>query len=245
MVSNLDTYLVSWDKASKTNLEQYRKTLDYVMSNISCAALRCESVNCQNADHIEQLDRLYKFMVECLLDASDELPLYKRSDKFEKVVGWNQYCRQPYEDARRKFILWCEGGKLRSGKIFDEMKCSRSLFKNSLKYCRMNELKLRRERLLQLFDGCKTSLFWKELKKLKPKVSSSLTIDGSSDIDEILSSLENGYKGISVNAFATTNNVDIDFSEGIINESQYAATGKNLKDAVDNLNTSLGWDMIH
>ena len=99
IVSDAGICLDSWDKATKLQLSKYLETLEYFASKVPCATLRCNNMNCQDIEHIQQLDRVYVFIVKCILDTSDELPLYTRTDKYEKVVGWNEHCKRLYRDA--------------------------------------------------------------------------------------------------------------------------------------------------
>ena len=46
---------------------------------------------------------VHVFTVKYCLCASDMWPLYKRTNKYEKLVGWKKHCKQLYDDARLKF----------------------------------------------------------------------------------------------------------------------------------------------
>ena len=76
-----------------------------------------------------------------------EYSSYKKYDNKLKIVGWNHYCKDLYSLARDKFLTWHINGRIRHGAIFDNMKSSRNNFKNALKLCSKNELKIRKYNL--------------------------------------------------------------------------------------------------
>ena len=50
--------------------------------------------------------------------------------------------------------------------MFDEMKLARSNFKNALQFCRNNELKHRKAKLLSKFHSGNKSNFWLEVRNM-------------------------------------------------------------------------------
>ena len=68
----------------------------------------------------------------------------KTAEKNTRVIGWNCYCKDFYTTAREDFLKWHQGGRIRSGELFEKMKASRTNFKNAIKFCRINEDLIRR-----------------------------------------------------------------------------------------------------
>ena len=67
------------------------------------------------------------------------------------------------------------------------MKRSRKDFKNALDYCKNNEMKLKKEKMLALFAKNNKINFWKCCNSLKNKPTDRLlAIDGCSDTLEII-----------------------------------------------------------
>ena len=86
---------------------------------------------------------------------------FKHGEKH--ITGWNRYCKNLHGDARKKFLIWHSHGRIRVGETFEAMKTSRSTFKKALKFCRKNELRLKKEILLAKFKTKKSKFFWKEV----------------------------------------------------------------------------------
>ena len=83
------------------------------------------------------------------------------------MVGWNRYCKDLYAKAREDFLSWHRNGRVRFGNCFLSMKRSRSEFKKALRFCRTNELRIRKEILLDKFAFRNKQVFWKELRNSK------------------------------------------------------------------------------
>ena len=117
--------------------------------------LSCNVSNCQSEVHRLQLENIYECLTEALLLCSENFPTNRPNPGYKSVVGWNLYCKDLYKTARERFLKWHNGGRIRSGNIFDLMKSSRSIFKNALNYVRKNELCIRKEILLSKFGNAK------------------------------------------------------------------------------------------
>ena len=59
----------------------------------------------------------------------------------------------------KKFFVWHHSGRIRSGTVFDEMKSARFNLKNKLQFCRNNEIKLGKAKLLSRFHSGSKSNF--------------------------------------------------------------------------------------
>ena len=114
------------------------------------------------------------------------LPSQVNGSGFKQVIGWNRYCKPLYQDAREKFLIWIENGRLRDGQLFANMKDTRSRFRNALKYCRNNEVRIRKEIFIENYYSNNKGDFWQQCRKHTSKTSSSKTINGKSDMGDIL-----------------------------------------------------------
>ena len=142
------------------------------------------------------MHELYSDMLDCICLAGSFLPMRNISRNNNRVVGWNNYCKSLYADARKKFLAWHKGGRLRYGPCFENMKSSRTVFKNALNYCKKNEAKIRKEILLENFLDNKYK-FWKELSKINGNSSKkAVLIDGKTDLNEIAMIFDEKYRKI-------------------------------------------------
>ena len=135
---------------------------------------------------MRDLEAFYDDILEALDTAALCLPAQNVCRRENRVVGWNTYCKELYGIAREKYLIWHAGGRVRNGIIFDEMKFARTSFKNALNYCKKNELKIRKENLLNKFKWKNKTQFWRDVAKIKGNVFNSCAqIDGKSDVLEI------------------------------------------------------------
>ena len=81
--------------------------------------------------------------------------------------------------------MWCRAGRPRIGPMYETMKSCRSVLKNSLKFCRKNEQKIKADRLAKhLFENDHLS-FCKEVKKqqnCKVAMPSCIGVRGKANI---------------------------------------------------------------
>ena len=179
---------ISWDKATDEMKNLYQKDLDDLILYLYDDVLTCNEPNCSSSAHIYSLEALYSNLCECISVISEyNLPIYKNNGKEHRVIGWNRYCKDFYTTAREDFLKWHQGGRIRSGELFEKMKASRTNFKNAIKFCRINEDLIRKENLLMKFNSRNKSSFWKEVKQLNGTTSKIISyIDGKSDVDDIM-----------------------------------------------------------
>ena len=241
---------VAWDKVTPEIKMEYYLELDHLALEIWDDVLSCRNESCNISSHIDGLDKLYHMIFDAISISSELLPKYNSSKKDKFVIGWDSYCKNKYSIARHHYLLWHQGGKPRNGLLFDNMKLSRSDFKNALKYCRNNEMKIRKENLLAKLNSTKKSLFWNEVRKIKGKNSNSLAyIDGKSDPNEVAKLFDTKYKKILNDPASCVkpcdnshsllyNNFDENLSVPLISMN-------DVTTAIDKINLGLGWDKIH
>ena len=243
--SNMHDLLILWEKASPEQIDQYALCLDELVSEFINSGIMCHTEMCHNTEHLNDLNVIFEFIKECIYFASHEfLPIKSVSRNNYKVVpGWNQFCRERYLYAKQIFVQWVNGGRIRNGALFDEMKRSRCEFKNALNYCKKNELRIRRENFLLNFKTRRMNRFWKATKKLNPKAGCSLTIDGKTDLNDVVNVFSSKYRGIFDDPNSRSTNITP------VNHGDEPFHYLFLSDCIDNniakINTGLGFDMIH
>ncbi len=96
------------------------------------------------------------------------------------VPGWNERCLELRKVARTSFLTWKENGKPRYGIYYENMKKSRTNFKKALKFCKENEIKIKKDKLLKSYAKNNKS----DLKKTNKEIFN--IVDGKTDKNEIL-----------------------------------------------------------
>ena len=140
---------------SETNLQDQHSEKNEIKWNNISDVLSCNLSIFDNPSHQRQLDYVYSVLVESLHISS--FPLNKMSkDCRRQIPGWNWYCRVLYADGRKHFLSWCRNGRPRNNELFEIIKTSQAAFKNALKFCRRNELRIKKTILLSKFEQKKT-----------------------------------------------------------------------------------------
>ena len=227
-----------WDKLTDEDISQYAENLDFFISGLDFPALACKNLDCQCESHTRELDNLYEFLIRAIETCSSFLPKRKSNKSFSPVIGWNEHCRESYNIARQNFKFWRLNGSIRNGPLFDEMKDSRNSFKKALKFCKENELKLKKNKLIENFS-CKGD-FWKEVRKLNPKKNPPNDIDGETDLTRIVEIFDKKYKSI-------LNDSDCISASNIQTSQNSSAkfTLNSIYTSIFQLKPNIGWDGIH
>ena len=209
-------------------------------------SLNCHDVNCDKSDCLELIDDLYDLIVSSVESSSMVFLKEKtRKSKYKVIPGWNRIVKSSYLDFRDKYKVWCERGRPRDHFTFDQMRISRSVFKDKLKDCKCNE---NREIMLSIeskFQSKNMKDFWKEVKSKKGKNSVSNAIDGYTDSDEIVRLFSNKF--IPDN-FINDDNVifeDEGFRNCTSENFNTAISSFRFKEYIDLLKTGGGHDNIH
>ena len=87
--------------------------------------------------------------------------------KFVIIPGWNDYVKEFHKTARYHFLLWKDNGRPLLGRLYEDMKTSRSKFKNALDECKRNERDIRNMKLLENFKNKDMEKFWCEVTNAK------------------------------------------------------------------------------
>ena len=123
----------------------------------------CVDESC-TTNHAEQIDIYIDRLVKVIKQSSEDFSNVNKKN-FKAIPVWNKVCKKKYEGARTMFFKWLSNGRIRSGAIYQQIKDSRKLFQNALKYCKYNEPQLRDENMAQDFASGRTSHFCKMQKR--------------------------------------------------------------------------------
>ena len=267
-VNDESVFFVRWDKASQNDISLYGDYLDYSVSNLHFSSLYCSDVNCTSEDHKRELGLIYQYVVDAIKECSSHLPLNSNLAKFESIAGWNDHCKALYASARDKFLVWRRNGSVRSGQIFEEMKSSRGIFKKALKFCRDNQLNIKKRKLLENFTQSNKGGFWKMVSKTTRKKTTSNyhSIDDKNEGDEIAKIFDSNYRSIlddsqcqsipdnghqfltisqSIADNQSSRSAQSAVSSQISLENPQVFTLASVNKCIDTLKTNLGWDFIH
>jgi len=122
------------------------------------------------------------------------------------------------------------------------MKSSRSSFRNALKFCRSNEMYLKKQKFLSKLRARNSKSFWNEVRKIKGGITNSRCIDGTSDSAEIVNILNNKYRDILDNSECQSTVVN---HQSTRNNELMTFTMREWDIAINRLNPVEGFNHIH
>ena len=187
-----------WDKASRDQVDNYTQTLEILAEEtVAPPSLSCYDTNCNNPEHINDIKVMFSTLHDVIkYSESNNIPMNRPGNKRAKLIpGWNEHCKTFHSLARVAFLKWMDCGKPRFGQVFEDMKDTRKQFKYALRTCKKNEKRICREKFFQLHGHTNKSKFWKEIRKLNPKVKSTL-IDGCDNDGDACRSFERRFRDV-------------------------------------------------
>ncbi|CAK1594992.1 unnamed protein product [Parnassius mnemosyne] len=159
---------------------------------------------CYNLDHRKSIDTMYNKIVTSLSEAAVSSYNKGKCRKGVRIVGWNRHVKDAHRDARQKFINWVWHGKPIGGKLYKEMYESKKLFKQKLKFCQNNEYQIKMDMLVQKHKKKDFKNFWKQTKKVTPKPSIPVSIEGVNEPGEIANLFKEHFRVKSPNISSRT-----------------------------------------
>lgn len=95
------------------------------------------------------------------------------------IVGWNYHVKEYHTIARQYYQIWNFHGRPTQGKIYEDMIHSKKVFKNKIKWCQLNEIKIKMDLIATHRYNKDFSNFWKETNKLNYKSSLPISVNGN------------------------------------------------------------------
>ena len=179
---------VNWEKLKADEITRIENTVVQELSLYDdCEFLFCTKLGCQDELHHQQISSMYSSMSVSIVRGSLEFSReITKANKFRIVPGWNRNVKQFHVEAREKYLKWLEIGKPRNGLEFELMKESRTMFKNALKDCRLNEKRERAISIKEKFLNKSMKAFWNDVQRANNKIKISEIIDGKTDAYDII-----------------------------------------------------------
>ncbi|CAF3669002.1 unnamed protein product [Rotaria socialis] len=243
-------HYVLWEKISAGDYNLYHSNIEYLLDEYINEAFMCQNPSCENEFHKTAIDEAYLLIRDGIHVASSHFKSRNSGNKFKNVPGWNDHCKDLHLEARKKFIEWRNNDRAQNGSLFEEMKESRSKFKNALSYCKNNELRLKKEKLIDSYKLRSKNNFWKEVKTLSKNNKQSVNcINNEYKKEEIIKVFERKYKETLDDKNSQTKPADYDVILEDVKIRNFPNSGQiftsDLELAISKLNTGIGFDFIH
>ena len=195
-----------WHKATAAEKENYRTTLTQMLNNIrpNPGVLTCVDKHCADQEHLFAIDNLCELIIRCCLDAAEQCIPQNRPTRAKAIVGWHDQVEHHRQTAIFWHRIWVNCNRTLQGPVYEIMKKTRHEYHYSIRYCKLNEMSLKRKKLADNFKG-KPNEFWQEVKRLHrpPKHVPSVVdnVDGSESIAEMFANkFEELYQSVPTTA---------------------------------------------
>ena len=200
---------IVWHKVSNSHITEYKATLDCLIRGLpNYHVYTCENLQCNNKDHLLEINSWCSSLVECCLQADNVFPRHTRAAS-KCIAGWNENVKPYKSDCIWWYNLWKQGGKQRHGLVFENMKTSRKLYMYAIRRCKRNEKQIRYQKMAESIKDNKTRDFFKEIKRMNSvKQVKAEMINKETDPKRIAEIFANKY----VNLFSS-----VPFDEQIMN----------------------------
>ncbi len=192
---------VRWNKLSSDELTYYATQTDANLDAVKLChnLILCDNPDCKDVSHIASLERMYESIISALSTAATSLKAQVNDKKHVKYVpGWNDMCRELHANARSAFLVWVRNGRPRAGLVMQNMQRTRAAFKQALRRCKNAESRVKADALARKLLSKDTKEFWKEIKRINGKDSSTLpaTVGKATGPSEIAAQWQNHYSTI-------------------------------------------------
>ena len=216
--SALKSRRIKWDTLSHEELEQYRIDTDSLLAAVHFdhSLMLCDDVQCKDVCHHASIDRLFKELQDCLMEASEKLSS-NANPSFPQIVGWNDICKDAHSLARDSFLAWVRSNRPKQGTAFVEMTRARAHFKLVLRQCRLDIKSNTKDALAKKLLSKNPKDFWKEVRASNNTGQTPLasTVDGATGANNISKMWEYYFKNLlnSCNDFSNSDFVKSQFDK--------------------------------
>ena len=119
--------MVNWNKINEKDKKFISCKIDDTIKQSTYTEeelFHCSRVNCKDQKHLECIDTVFKFLKTVLFNSTDDY-CFGNMNVFRIIPGWNEFVRDFYIDARKKFLEWKRKGKPLTGIYRDLMRSTR------------------------------------------------------------------------------------------------------------------------
>ena len=239
--------MVGWDKLSDVDKLAIGNKMDDIILNsgVLChTVFSCNKINCQDHVHRKSIDEIFDVLVNVLLVATEDFAVVKRC-RYRIVPGWNDYVKGFYDTARKHFLAWKSKGKPPDGQYLDDMKISRSRFRDAFQNCKVNEDQIRRTNMLSNLKNKNHKEFWKDVYRIKRNNVKPKAIDGKTDPELVCRMFSDRFREVFAKQKSQSLSVVDDFTGKEFTNIDWSFSKSDIGEAIGLLKCSIGMDGIH
>ena len=240
---------VNWNKITVSDRKEIKNFIDKEITNqnlLYSHALLCYDKKCEDENHLQDLDRLVQ-KCKTILHMATKNYCFANRRCYRVVPGWNDSLKQLHCDARKCFLAWKSKGKPMNGRLYDDMKLSRTHFKSALKSCKRNENHIRSKKLLDNLNNKNNTLFWNEVRKINNhNLAYPSRIDNNHTDEGICNMFSKKYKCLFNKNHSGLKNIKrTNVSEKKKVEIILRFSKEDILRGITKLKVGIGCDMIH
>ena len=236
---NGDVMPISWCKVTDEHVRKYQHAQHRFLCQLKkFEVINCDDVLCECEAHKQQIDGLCAALIECCLKSDHVFPRVKKK---QCRPNWCEDVKPYRDDAIWWHNLWVQHGRPPMGIVFDNMKESKRQYAYANRRNKRRENIKRKERMAVAISQNHSRNFFKEIKKLNPKVRTPPTIDGKAEHQEIASVFMDKYQDLynsvpvdpevmqAVSSHISSNIVDYEESDRNVSKDDVTKALKHLK----------------
>ena len=188
-----DALPIAWHRVKDTDIDQYMHMQNIILDQvITPAVFDCKDLSCSNKEHTEQIDIICNTLVQCCLEADKCFPRVKI--KKSNKPYWREEV-QPYKtNSIWWHNLWKQCGEPRQGIVYDSKTDAKRQYMYAVRRYNRKEDQLRKEKMAEAICENRNRDFYREMKKLKPGISTAPSIDGQIDSINIADKFADKYE---------------------------------------------------
>ena len=199
-----------WDSASDYDIQLYKECLNNYLLNIP---LPLELIHCNNfkcKSHQKDISDFHNSIVDALARACiDSIPLSKAKNKAKVVPGWNDNVEHYFQTALFWHKAWVENGREDEGIYANIRRETRTQYHKARKFVMLNEEIIKSEKLAESLGNDHVNVFWKNVKKCRPRKNHLPSkVDEKQDPSSISSLFKDKFKDLFNSV--SFNNADLD-----------------------------------
>ena len=231
---------IDWNKFDDEAKKVYNSIFIEIMKNVS---IFDDNHLYPDLDHNSSMEWYYEVLIDALKFASADFKFTKEV-RFKCVPGWNDLCKAKYSDARSAFLDWVRNNKVRYGSIYERMKSTRKIFRESLLECRRSEQKIRDNKLYSALADGNSKSFWGEVKQRRSGFKKTPDeIDGLKEPKAIAENFARIFSAITGELREDATDSLNDARDNPIDTFKFSLG--NVEEAAKRLKVGIGFDGIH
>ena len=190
----------NWNKATASDIYMFKETLleGLASVNLPDAALCCRDIQCEDEQHIEQLDTFTFNLLSTMQNSVDStIPKTQNGRKSTKLPGWKEVMKPLRDQVNLWKFLWMESGKAMNTQVYFVYRRVRHKYHYTIRQLKKHKQDLKNDAFLKAASAGQFNDILKSLKiQRNGKAMNSHIVDGFTGEEEISQHFSTIYEDI-------------------------------------------------